>query len=493
MSALEVGQRVGDYIIEGELGGGGMAVVYRVRHAVLETHPALKVLNASFRVDPDARQRIQARHLDHRNIVKVTNIVATDDVAALVMELVDPADGGTSLDALIAARSGLPSTEELLALALPVLDAIGYAHGKGIIHRDLKPANVLLARSEDGGWIPKVTDFGIAKVTDAGDRKKKSTHAGARMGTVGYSSPEQLRQAKEVTARSDVFSLGALLYELATGKPAFDGSNDFDVMEKIVHGRFDPPEKIAPGIDRAIASAITRALSPTPEARFASCDELAAALRQARPAPVVAASPPASHEAPTRNATRGPLVGAVAVLIVGALGFGIYRLIAAQEPPTGTIAASGPPPADARPITADAAPVVVPPPVPPDAAPPPIDAPTGPWKRHPKIRFDKRVRFARRQTTIPPKGIEVLTELVALLVASPELGVKVRGNYWWPDEGGPSQLDPTVGYDRLRATKDFLVAHGIAEDRIVAKDVESASHMKNEADSRSTDFTILIR
>ncbi len=272
--------RIGDYEIEGVLGEGGMAKVYRARHAILETVHAIKVLDPSYRANPEARSRfldeakIQAKHLDHENIVKVTNIVATADHAALVMELVE----GPGLEGKLAELKSQPA--ELKRIMLGVLDAVGYAHAAGIIHRDLKPANVLLAR-KGGILIPKVTDFGIAKVLAAepGKGGKKSTHGGARMGTLSYSSPEQIRRAKDVTARSDVFSLGVMLYEMATGEMAFGGDSDYDVMENIVNGRYEPPERRFDKIDPVIAAVIQRAMKTDPAARFASCAEMAAALR----------------------------------------------------------------------------------------------------------------------------------------------------------------------------------------------------------------------
>ena len=272
--------RIGDYAIEAELGAGGMATVYRARHVVLDTLHALKVLDPAYRARPEARRRfldeakLQAKHLVHPNIVKVTNIVATPEHAALVMELVD----GGNLETELGRLRDRPA--ELRRIMRAVLDAVGHAHAAGVIHRDLKPANVLLAR-EGGALVPKVTDFGIAKVSAelAGDGGgKRSTLAESRMGTLGYMSPEQIRRAKDVTAQSDIFSLGAMLYELATGAPAFAGDSDYDVMENVVNGRFRPPEEVYPAIDPTIAAVIRKALAPRPEDRFASCAEMAAAL-----------------------------------------------------------------------------------------------------------------------------------------------------------------------------------------------------------------------
>jgi serine/threonine-protein kinase len=272
-------ERVGDYEIEATLGSGGMATVYRVRHVFLDTHHALKLLDPRYRVVPEMRRRfldeakIQAKHLDHPNIVKVTTIVATAEHAALVMELVE----GSTLEAELGRLRERP--DEIRRIMLAVLDAVGHAHAHGIVHRDLKPANVLLQR-KGGALLPKVTDFGIAKVSaEVAGQGKKSTHGDTRMGTLGYMSPEQIRRAKDVTPRSDIFSLGAVLYELATGEPPFAGDSDYDVMDAIVNVRYEPPERRYERIDPALAAVIRRALEPDPARRFASCDEMAAALR----------------------------------------------------------------------------------------------------------------------------------------------------------------------------------------------------------------------
>jgi serine/threonine-protein kinase len=295
---------VGNYVIEQELGGGGMARVYRVRHAILDTHHALKVLEPELRSSAQARERflaegrIQAKLLNHPNIVKVTEVIATEVVAALVMELVS----GPTLGEHIAAHPDPLAADDVRAIFLPVLAAVGAAHDQGIIHRDIKPGNILLAEDEDGP-VPKVTDFGIAKVIDdSAIGRQLSTRGDARMGTVAYMSPEQISSAKDVTARSDIFSLGVTLYELATGKAAFDHGSDFELMRRIVEGRFRRPRQIHPGIDPAIARAIVRAMSPRPADRFASCEEFASALRPPAPTqPIVKPMPAAASPGKSRR------------------------------------------------------------------------------------------------------------------------------------------------------------------------------------------------
>jgi serine/threonine-protein kinase len=272
--ALAVPVQIGDYAIEAELGTGGMARVYRGRHVHLDILAAIKVLDPSYRHIPEARQRfldeakIQARVLDHPNIVKVTNIVATAEHAALVMDYVD----GPSLERALPGLVGC--TDEIIRIILDVLAAVEHAHRAGVIHRDLKPANVLL----DGpNQIPRVTDFGIAKVTDATYVRSSATGNGTRMGTLAYMSPEQIRGPRFVTTRSDVFSLGIVLYEMATGALPFDGDSDYAVMDAIVRGLYVLPTGVHPSIARVIRIA----LQPDPEARFASCAEMADALRSA--------------------------------------------------------------------------------------------------------------------------------------------------------------------------------------------------------------------
>jgi serine/threonine-protein kinase len=266
--------RIGDYLIEGLLGAGGMAKVYRAKHSILETHHAIKVLDPEYRANADARSRfldeakIQAKHLDHTNIVKVTNIVATAEHAALVMELIE----GPSLESHLASLKAQPAESKRIMLG--ILAGVGYAHKAGIIHRDLKPANVLLAKRGDE-LIPKVTDFGIAKVTapdDDGKGVKKSTHSAARMGTLSYMSPEQVKRAKDATARSDVFSLGAMLYEMATGEMAFGGDSKKAVLGLVTTKRPEIEDKDAlkRRIDEAAQSAPIEQLCLSPQCGFSS-------------------------------------------------------------------------------------------------------------------------------------------------------------------------------------------------------------------------------
>jgi serine/threonine protein kinase len=298
---LEVGRTVGNYQVECHVGSGGMAEVYRVHHVALGSVHALKVLRPELAAHPEmcarflAEGRVQAQ-VRHPAIAQVTDLVAEPGIAALVVEWL----AGGALDDRLITRGGEPvSLEHTLAVLQPVLGALSLLHSRGIVHRDLKPANLVF---RDESWRSVVlTDFGIARFTDptlAGAHHQ--THTGVRLGTPHYMSPEQVL-GRPVDARSDLFSLGVLAWELLTGALPFRAPSDFEVMQAIVAGPRARLRDRRPDLPAPVIEAIERVLHTEPELRFTTAAELSEALT--RPAP--AAPEPARHPAPSATPSTG--------------------------------------------------------------------------------------------------------------------------------------------------------------------------------------------
>jgi len=273
---LKPGQHIGSYEIESEHGVGGMAVVYQARHRVLRTSHAVKVLDKKLARSEEIRQRflsearIQAG-LRHPHITPVTDVISEPGVAAIVMPFLHGEDLGKRRS-----RAGAVPVEDAIPWILQVLDALTLAHEQGIIHRDLKPANLFLETQPGGREAVRVMDFGIARLADS-----TLTRAAMTMSPLRYMSPEQIQSPGSVDARSDLFSLGAVLYELITGQVAFDGDTDFHIQMNIVSGKYARPGTILPGQHAALAAVIDRTLSTAPGDRFDSAQALAQALKQA--------------------------------------------------------------------------------------------------------------------------------------------------------------------------------------------------------------------
>jgi serine/threonine protein kinase len=296
MSELENGSTVGNYEVVGLIGTGGMASVYRVRHRMLGSEHVLKVLDPALTHEPSLRDRFLAEgriqaQLNHPAIVAVTDIVVEPGVAGLVAELVE----GQDLDQWIEERGGTTDHEVIRRVFLPILDGLGHAHRQKIIHRDIKPSNILVGRTASGRLVPKLSDFGIAKVlseTSTGGRRRP-TRTGARLGTIHYMSPEQIRGASDLDARTDIFALAVTLYEFISGDVPFDGGTDYDTMKQIVEGEPVPLQRRVPGIDPGIAACVARGLRGERAERFPDCaafaDELANPRRRKAPAPPAAA------------------------------------------------------------------------------------------------------------------------------------------------------------------------------------------------------------
>ncbi|MEO5740424.1 MAG: protein kinase [Vicinamibacterales bacterium] len=278
---LSPGTRLGAYEILAPLGAGGMGEVYRGKDTRLGREVAVKVVSERLTSDPNALVRLQREaravaSLSHPNIVALYDIGSENGVAFLVMELLE----GDSLNQCIVA-GGLP-WRRALEIAASIADALASAHGKGVVHRDLKPANVFVTREGH----TKVLDFGLAKLdpfrTDAptaGLTRPGETEPGLVLGTVAYMSPEQAK-GEPADQRSDIFALGCVLYEMLSGRRAFEGGTAPETLAAIL--RDDPPGLAGSG-DRfpsSIGALVRRCLAKEPEQRLQSARDLAFSLRE---------------------------------------------------------------------------------------------------------------------------------------------------------------------------------------------------------------------
>lgn len=322
MTGLTPGDEVGSYVIQQELGSGGMATVYLARHAVLESRHAIKILHSELVGDERIRDRFLAEgriqaQVPHPNIVRVTDILATPGVAALVMEHVE----GPTLRELLDSEMRPMTAGEIGDHLLPLLRAVEAVHTRGVIHRDLKPSNIIVARHPDGSPRPVLLDFGVARLIKGADvlhSPKGRTRTGAQLGTAGYMSPEQIRGEADVDARTDIFALGAILYELATARRAFDSDSEFDTMRKVMDGRYTPADQTTGAVPPALSACIRSALAGDRDARFADCGTFATALAAALAEPPAGPSPseqskvePTSHLPLKSNPFRRWALGGV--------------------------------------------------------------------------------------------------------------------------------------------------------------------------------------
>ena len=320
------------YELLGEIARGGMGVVFRARQINLDRTVALKMLLAGQMASADEALRFRteaeaAAHLDHPSIVPIYEVGEYEGQPYFCMKLVE---GGT-----LAGFRG-PS-EEAARLLATVARAVHYAHQRGIIHRDLKPGNILLDRERQ----PHVADFGLARRVE-GD--SKLTRTGAVMGTPAYMPPEQASGKRgEVTTLADVYSLGAVLYELLTGRPPFQAETPFDTLSQMMEKEPQPPRTLNPQVDRDLEALCLKCLQKDPRQRYGSAAELADDLDRWQRGEPTRARPPSAWQA-VRYWLRQNLRAALWVLVVGLVlgvltGYGTYFRIL-QKPLTETIDAS---------------------------------------------------------------------------------------------------------------------------------------------------------
>jgi serine/threonine-protein kinase len=244
-----------------------MAIVYQVEHNQLGSQHALKVLTIASRQIKERlllEGRAQAT-LRHPNVVTVTDVVDIGGSPGLIMEYIE----GPSLDDYLEADQ--LSIEQVDHLARGILAGVAAAHDAGLVHRDLKPANIMLSIAT-GGLQPKVTDFGLAKIVAQGDKSK--TRTGSTMGTPHYMSPEQIDDSKNVGPATDIWALGAILYEMLCGERAFPGDNLLAIFSAVNKGEYIPIEERVPGVPERMAKAIASALDRDIDKRPASVQAL---------------------------------------------------------------------------------------------------------------------------------------------------------------------------------------------------------------------------
>jgi len=266
--SVSIGDTVGDYRILEELGRGGMGRVYKVEHTVTRRGEAMKILAGG---RPDASpeggrslREIQLQaSLDHPHIAAVHNAFWAGEDLVLVMELIH---GRSLRRELEAGRVPLAATLDYAAQAL---SALSYAHSHGVIHRDISPGNMMIGPT----GVLKLTDFGLA----TGPAYARLSQSGAPLGSLWYMSPEQVRGSKS-DARSDIYSLGAVLYELTSGRKPFDGESAFAIMADQVGKAPQPLHELDPSLPEGLSAVILRALEKDPDQRFQSAEEFREAL-----------------------------------------------------------------------------------------------------------------------------------------------------------------------------------------------------------------------
>jgi serine/threonine-protein kinase len=343
-----VGRTLAHFRIEAKLGQGGMGVVYLATDEHLRRKVAIKVLPESFARDEERRKRFlrearSAAAVTHANIATIHEIGEADGQVFIAMELIE----GETLRARMQAGTAVA---ECVRIAREIAAGLRRAHERGIVHRDLKPENVMIGAHDE----VKILDFGLAKVhedhaaagsaLEQGETATGLTGEGRVLGTPGYMSPEQAR-GKEVDARTDVFALGVVLYELLTGKPPFVGETMADALSAVIRDTPAPPSSLQPQVPEELDRIVLRCLEKSPDARYANAEPLYEALgghvanaRAAGPsagtvhpagvgaAPGSLLTPPASTAAAVRPAAwRWPLLGLASLVVVALMVFAVVQ------------------------------------------------------------------------------------------------------------------------------------------------------------------------
>ena len=320
---IQIGDILGDYQVTGVLGRGGMGKVYRVRSLVTEREEAMKVVLPDLAENPGLADRFLREikvhaSLLHPNIAALHTAMRIEGRLVMLLELVE----GVSLEETL--RRGPLEVSVAVHYLRQILAALEFAHERGVIHRDIKPANILLA----AGGVVKLTDFGIARPTG----EMRLTMTGLTVGTLAYMSPEQIR-SEEVDARSDIYSLGIMAYEMVAGRRPIEADSDHALMNAQLRIVPPDPATVNPQLPRVLCDAIIRAVAKQPHARFQTARDFRSALKTlamasldaagdfptppARPAPgIVSWIDPATPELAEIEARLSRIIGPIAGRLV---------------------------------------------------------------------------------------------------------------------------------------------------------------------------------
>ncbi|MEO7330213.1 MAG: serine/threonine-protein kinase [Minicystis sp.] len=314
---------VGRYRVERLLGRGAMGVVALATEIESGQTRAIKLLPRSAHANETAVERFfrEARamsRLTSEHAVRVYEAeILPSGAPYMVMEHLEGADLGDALS-----RRGALTAHEAADFVLQACEVLSDAHALGIVHRDLKPTNLFVTRRADGSTCIKVLDFGLAKALFPEEGNADLTLTNTVLGSPAYMSPEQLRSAKDVDPRSDIWSIGVVLYQLVTGRLPFRGRSATELIGQILVDTPEKPSSIRPGLPHALDAAILRCLEKQPEARYQSMRELGAALQPfVPPRPIAPTRPSAPEElaGPAPSPTSTPWALIIALTVVAAL------------------------------------------------------------------------------------------------------------------------------------------------------------------------------
>jgi len=311
-----IGKQILNYRIESLIGKGGMGSVYLASNINIDHKVAIKVLNPELTHNEQIRKRFQREastlaSFDHPNIVKFLNFVENEDGIFLIMEYVR----GRTLDDLITNETGPMNEEKTLSIFSPILDAFSYAHAQGIVHRDIKPSNILITSENK----VKILDFGIARIIK--ETVPGMTEIGTKMGTAMYMSPEQVR-GREVSKRSDIYSLGVVLHQIVTGRAPFDDTtmSEFDINVKVVEEQLPRAKEFYPFVSDKIQAIIDKAVEKDPDKRYQECDDFKYHLTKV-------IKPEEAVKPKTNPIYKWSLLAACVLLLISAFWFWDYNRV----------------------------------------------------------------------------------------------------------------------------------------------------------------------